>query len=103
MSLLAIQNLSVEFGPVGKAFKAVDGLDLTVNAGDLGELDSSKFNQRGSVSKLISTYNNGNIFGVCTLMLFPIFYEYTKSKIKIIIPLTYLIPFLHVKKIKNQL
>lgn len=58
---------------------------LTVNAGDLGELDSSKFNQRGSVSKLISTYNNGNIFGVCTLMLFPIFYEYTKSKIKIII------------------
>lgn len=57
---------------------------LTVNAGDLGELDSSKFNQRGSVSKLISTYNNGNIFGVCTLMLFPVFYQNTKSKIKII-------------------
>ena len=46
MSLLAIQNLSVEFGPVGKAFKAVDGLDLTVNAGEIvgivGESGSGK-------------------------------------------------------------
>nr|WP_315175509.1 hypothetical protein [uncultured Flavobacterium sp.] len=58
---------------------------FTVNAGDLGELDTSKFNQRGSVSKLISTYNNGNIFGVCTLMLFPIFYKNIKSKLKIFI------------------
>ncbi|WPR72264.1 hypothetical protein SLW70_03745 [Flavobacterium sp. NG2] len=58
---------------------------FTVNAGDLGELSRSKFNQRGSVSKLISTYNNGNIFGVCLLMLFPVFYKNTKSRIKIVI------------------
>jgi hypothetical protein len=35
---------------------------FTVNAGDLGELDTSK-PIAWSVSKLISTYNNGNIFG----------------------------------------
>jgi hypothetical protein len=64
---------------------------FTVNASDLGELALSKFNQRGSVSKLISTYNNGNIFGVCTLMLFPIFYKNTTSKIKIFIVIIALI------------
>jgi hypothetical protein len=58
---------------------------ITVNADDLGELARSKFNQRGSIAKLISTYNNGNIFGVCTLMLFPVFYKRTTSKIKIFI------------------
>lgn len=58
---------------------------ITVNAADLGELSRSKFNQRGSVSKLISTYNNGNIFGVCVLMLFPVFYKNCQSKIKILI------------------
>lgn len=58
---------------------------ITVNSGDLGELSRSKFNQRGSVSKLISTYNNGNIFGVCVLMLFPVFYKNCQSKIKILI------------------
>jgi hypothetical protein len=58
---------------------------FTVNAADIGELDNSKFNQRGSVFKLISTYNNGNIFGVCLLMLFPIFYKKETSKLKILI------------------
>lgn len=58
---------------------------ITVNADDLGELARSKFNQRGSIAKLISTYNNGNIFGVCNLMLFPVFYKKTTSKIKIFI------------------
>lgn len=58
---------------------------ITVNAGDLGELAGSKFNRRGSLSKLISTYNNGNIFGVCILMLFPVFYRRTTSKFKIFV------------------
>lgn len=64
---------------------------ITVNSGDLGELARSKFNQRGSVAKLISTYNNGNIFGVCTLMLFPVFYNRTTSKFKIFIVILALI------------
>lgn len=64
---------------------------ITVNAGDLGELAGSKFNKRGSVSKLISTYNNGNIFGVCTLMLFPVFYRRSTSKFKIFIVILALI------------
>jgi len=64
---------------------------ITVNAADLGELARSKFNQRGSVAKLISTYNNGNIFGVCTLMLFPVFYNKTTSKFKIFIVILALI------------
>lgn len=64
---------------------------ITVNADDVGELARSKFNQRGSIAKLISTYNNGNIFGVCTLMLFPVFYKKTTSKFKIFIVILALI------------
>lgn len=45
---------------------------LTVNAGDVGELED-KFIDRGGVFKLISTYNNGNIYGVCILMLLPLY------------------------------
>ena len=63
---------------------------FTINAGDMGELEY-KYNQRGNISKLISTYNNGNIFGVCMLMLFPTFYSLEKSKIKISIVIIALI------------
>jgi hypothetical protein len=45
---------------------------LTVNTGDLGELDD-KYIDRGGIFKLISTYNNGNIYGVCLLMLLPLY------------------------------
>jgi len=46
---------------------------LTVNIGDLGTLDD-KFNSRpGGLFKLISTYNNGNQYGVATLLLLPLF------------------------------
>ena len=57
---------------------------ITVNSGDLGTLED-KYNMRGSLYKLISTYNNGNIFGVCMLLLFPIFHKQNQSKIKLAI------------------
>jgi hypothetical protein len=63
---------------------------ITINVADLG-MATSKFNGRGDLSKLISTYNNGNIFGVSILMLFPVFYSYEKSKIKLAIVIIALI------------
>lgn len=45
---------------------------LTVNSGDLGTLED-KYIDRGGVFKLISTYNNGNIYGVSILMLLPLY------------------------------
>lgn len=63
---------------------------VTVNADDLGTLEG-KYNMRGSLYKLISTYNNGNIFGVCILMLFPIFHQKNTSKIKLMIVILALI------------
>lgn len=46
MSLLEIRNLSVEFGPIGNAFRAVDGVDITVDQGEIlgvvGESGSGK-------------------------------------------------------------
>jgi hypothetical protein len=59
---------------------------LTVNADDY-QLLAQKHIQRGSVTKLISTYNNGNIYGVCMLMLLPLY--------RILLPrLIYQIPLL---------
>jgi hypothetical protein len=55
---------------------------VTINVADLGTLEE-KYNIRGSLSKLISTYNNGNIFGVSILMLFPIFHKRNTSHIKL--------------------
>ncbi|HEX2094395.1 MAG TPA: hypothetical protein VHG28_18470 [Longimicrobiaceae bacterium] len=45
---------------------------LTVNAGDVGGLED-KYINRGGVFKLISTYNNGNIYGVSILTLLPLY------------------------------
>jgi len=46
---------------------------LTVNAADYGELERTKHIARGFFLKLISTYNNGNLYGLCTLMLLPLY------------------------------
>jgi len=50
---------------------------LTVNAGDVGALDQ-KNNARGPLAKLISTYNNGNIYGACLPMLLPVYLLFEK-------------------------
>jgi hypothetical protein len=55
---------------------------LTVNIDDLGTLDS-KFNSRpGGVFKLISTYNNGNQYGVATLLLLPLCDAFDSSRFR---------------------
>lgn len=46
---------------------------LTVNAADYGHLEYTKDISRGSLFKLISTYNNGNLYGVATLILMPVY------------------------------
>ncbi|ADV84268.1 hypothetical protein [Terriglobus saanensis] len=45
---------------------------LTTNSGD-ANLEATKNIARGNTFKLISTYNNGNIYGVCTFILLPLF------------------------------
>jgi hypothetical protein len=45
---------------------------LTVNAADVGTL-GTKHNNRGGIFKLISTYNNGNIYGISLIMLLPLY------------------------------
>lgn len=59
---------------------------LTVNADDAGELESTKHINRGLLFKLISTYNNGNLYGVSTLMLYPLYVKIEKSKWKKTVP-----------------
>jgi hypothetical protein len=55
---------------------------LTVNIGDLGTLDA-KFNSRSDgLFKLISTYNNGNQYGVATLLLLPLFEAFEPSRFR---------------------
>ena len=54
---------------------------ITVNIGDVGELEN-KHIDRGGIFKLISTYNNGNIYGVCMLMLLPFFNYFEKKNYK---------------------
>lgn len=53
---------------------------LTTNWDDFGSLEELKYINRGLVFKLISTYNNGNIFGICVLMLLPL-YCYVEKKL----------------------
>lgn len=52
---------------------------LTVNVADLGSLDS-KYIDRGGVFKLISTYNNGNLFGVSMLIVGPLYMRFEKRR-----------------------
>lgn len=53
---------------------------LTVNLGDFGQLEATKHIDRGAFFKLISTYNNGNVYGVATLILFPLYKLWEPSR-----------------------
>ncbi len=52
---------------------------VTVNADDYGMI-FDKNNRRGGLMKLVSTYNNGNIFGVCALILGPLYLSLDRSR-----------------------
>lgn len=55
---------------------------LTVNVGDVGELEATKMIMRtGEISKLISTYNNGNIYGICLGMMLPLYLLFERSRV----------------------
>lgn len=73
----------VGFGVFLFVFKQVTGSwievpYLTVNAADAGNLDD-KYINRGGIFKLISTYNNGNIFGVSIAILAPLYLSLEKK------------------------
>lgn len=55
---------------------------LTVNADDAGDFANTKNISRGAVYKLISTYNNGNLYGAATFILLRLFDEFTPKRWK---------------------
>ncbi len=50
---------------------------LTVNADDVGDFSTTKNIARGYFFKLISTYNNGNIYGAATLTVLSLYEKVT--------------------------
>jgi hypothetical protein len=57
---------------------------LTVNGSDVETL-TKKHNMRGEYLKLVATYNNGNIYGVSTLILFPLYLQLEKRTWRIMV------------------
>lgn len=55
---------------------------LTVNGADYGNgsVENGKSNARGIFLKLVSTYNNGNIYGIATLLLLPLYVRLEPSR-----------------------
>jgi len=53
---------------------------LTVNVDDYGTI-FLRNNLRGAFLKLLSTYNNGNLYGDCMLMVAPIYFLFERSRV----------------------
>lgn len=53
---------------------------VTVNAADVGQLDDKNID-RGGIFKLISTYNNGNIFGVSLAIMAPLYLKLERRRL----------------------
>lgn len=53
---------------------------LTVNADDIGEI-FRKMNDRAGVMKLVSTYNNGNVFGICMIIVAPLYLLFENRRV----------------------
>jgi hypothetical protein len=70
--------------------KFLEIIFLSINFHDKGTLEFKHIN-RGSVFKLISTYNNGNIYGISLLMLYPLYKLIEKKFYKKLIVATSLI------------
>jgi hypothetical protein len=57
---------------------------LTVNAADAGQLSEKPIMRAGGIAKLISTYNNGNIYGPCLGMILPIYLLFERNPLMIV-------------------
>lgn len=78
-------RFAVVFGLFLFFYKRLTGISieiplLTTNIDDVNVLES-RMNTRGELFKLISTYNNGNIFGACMCMMLPLYYVIEKKRI----------------------
>ncbi len=87
-TLIWVVRFTVAYGIFLFLYKIVTGQwieipYLTVNADDVGNLDS-KFINRGSIYKLISTYNNGNIYGVAMCILAPLYLRLERSRVMVL-------------------
>ncbi len=53
---------------------------ITGNQDDIYEI-GEKHNNRGGIFKLVGFYNNGNIYGVCSLLLYPLYKHLENRKV----------------------
>lgn len=54
---------------------------LTVNAADAGNLADKPIMRAGGIAKLISTYNNGNIYGACLPLILPVYLLFERNPV----------------------